>query len=69
MDLLIEDGFIEKGEHWKMIADHYTVKGKQIDNKKLATAIGNVASFNKDGKPKQAKIFEAIVSDISDLEK
>ena len=69
VELLIKHGFIEQGEHWKMIADHYTVKGKQIDNKKLATAIGNVASFNKDGKPKQAKILEAIVSDISDLEK
>lgn len=69
VELLIKHGFIEQGEHWKMSADHYTVKGKQIDNKKLATAIGNVASFNKDGKPKQAKILEAIVSDIYDLEK
>ena len=69
MELLIKHGFIEQGEHWKMIADHYTVKGKQIDNKKLATAIGNAACFNKDGKPKQAKILEAIVSDIYDLEK
>ena len=49
--LLIEKRFLEHGEHWKMTADHFTVKGKQISNQQIATAIGNVENFNKEGKP------------------
>jgi hypothetical protein len=51
-----------------MCAEHFLCQGKQIDNKKLAAAIGNVASLNKDGKPKKAEILESIVSDLSNLE-
>ena len=69
VQILLENGFIEHGDHWKMCAEHFLVKGKPINNKKLAAAIGNVASINKDGKPKKAEILESIVSDISNLEK
>ena len=66
--LLIEKRFLEHGEHWKMIADHYTVKGKQIGNQQIATAIGNVECFNKKGKPIKAETLESIVKEISSLE-
>ena len=65
--LLIEKRFLEHGEHWKLIADHYTVKGKQIGNQQIATAIGNVENFNKEGKPIKAKTLESIVKEISSL--
>ena len=68
VQILLENGFIEHGDHWKMCAEHFLWQGKPIDNKKLAAAIGNVASFNKDGKPKKAEILESIVSDLSNLE-
>ena len=68
VQILLENGFIEHCDHWKMCAEHFLWQGKQIDNKKLAAAIGNVASFNKDGKPKKAEILESIVSDLSNLE-
>ena len=69
VQILLENGFIEHGDHWKMCAEHFLWQGKPIDNKKLAAAIGNVASINKDGKPKKAEILESIVSDISSLKK
>ena len=67
VQILIENGFIERGDHWKMCAEHFLVKGKPTNNKKLAVAMGNVQQFNKDGKPKKAEILESIVSDISSL--
>ena len=67
MQILLENGFIEQGDHWKICAEHFLVKGKPINNKKLAKAMGNVQQFNKDGKPKKAEILESIVSDISSL--
>ena len=36
MQILLENGFIEHGDHWKMCAEHFLVKGKPINNKKLA---------------------------------
>ena len=68
VQILLENGFIEHGDHWKMCAEHFLVKGKPINNKKLAVAMGNVQQFNKDGKPKKAEILESIVSDLSNLE-
>ena len=65
--LLIEKRFLEHGEHWKMIAYHYTVKGKQIGNQQIATAIGNVENYNKEGKPIKAETLESIVKEISSL--
>ena len=65
--LLIEKRFLEHGEHWKMIADHYTVKGKQIGNQQIATAIGNVENYNKESKPIKADTLESIVKEISSL--
>jgi hypothetical protein len=65
--LLIEKRFLEHGEHWKMVADHYTVKGKQIGNKQIATAIGNVENYNKESKPIKAETLESIVKEISNL--
>ena len=65
--LLIEKRFLEHGEHWKMIADHYTVKGKQIGNQQIATAIGNVVNYNKESKPIKAETLESIVKEISIL--
>jgi len=65
--LLIEKRFLEHGEHWKMIADHYTVKGKQIGNQQIATAIGNVENYNKESKPIKAETLESIVKEISIL--
>ena len=60
VQILLENGFIEHGDHWKMCAEHFLWQGKPIDNKKLAAAIGNVPSFNKDGKPKKAEILESL---------
>ena len=65
--LLIEKRFLEHGGHWKMIADHYTVKGKQIGNQQIATAIGNVENYNKESKPIKAETLESIVKEISSL--
>ena len=42
VQILLENGFIEHGDHWKMCAEHFLVKGKPINNKKLAVAMGNV---------------------------
>ena len=67
VQILLENGFIEHGDHWKMCAEHFLVKGKPINNKKLAVAMGNMQEFNKDGKPKKGEILESIVSDISSL--
>ena len=69
VQILLENGFIEHGDHWKICAEHFLVKGKPINNKKLAKAMGNVQQFNKDGKPKKSEILESIVSDISSLKK
>ena len=55
VQLLLENGFIEHGDHWKMCAEHFLVKGKPINNKKLAVAMGNIQEFNKDGKPKKGE--------------
>ena len=66
--LLIEKRYLEHGEHWKMTADHFTVKGKQISNQQIATAIGNVENYNKEGKPIKAETLESIVKEISSLE-
>ena len=66
--LLMKNSFLEHGEHWKMITDHYTVKGKQIGNQQIATAIGNVENYNKEGKPIKAETLESIVKEISSLE-
>ena len=66
--LLMKNSFLEHGEHWKMITDHYTVKGKQIGNQQIATAIGNVENYNKEGKPIKAETLESIVKEISNLE-
>jgi len=65
VQLLLENGFIEHGDHWKMCAEHFLVKGKPINNKKLAVAMGNIQEFNKGRKPKKGEILESIVSDIS----
>ena len=62
--LLMKNSFLEHGEHWKMIAYHYTVKGKQIGNQQIATAIGNVENYNKEGKPIKAGTLESIVKEI-----
>ena len=67
VQILLENGFIEHGDHWKMCAEHFLVKGKPINNKKLAVAMGNIQEFNKDGKPKKGEILESIVSAISTL--
>ncbi len=67
VQILLENEFIEHGDHWKMCAEHFLVKGKPINNKKLAVAMGNMQEFNKDGKPKKGEILESIVSDISSL--
>ena len=67
VQILLENGFIEHGDHWKMCAEHFLVKGKPINNKKLAVAMGNVQEFNKDGKPKKAETLESIVKEISSL--
>ena len=68
VELLINKGFVERGDHWKMFTEHFLWQGKPIDNKQLAVAIGNVGSHNKEGKPKKAETLESIVSDISSLE-
>jgi hypothetical protein len=65
VQILLENGFIEHGDHWKMCAEHFLVKGKPINNKKLAVAMGNIQEFNKGRKPKKGEILESIVSDIS----
>ena len=65
--LLIEKRFLEHGEHWKMTADHFTVKGKQISNQQIATAIGNVENYNKEAKPIKAETLESPVEEISSL--
>ena len=68
VELLIKNKFLEYGEHWKMIAEHFTVEGEKIDNKQIATAIGNVKSSNKSGKPRKAQIIESIVKETSSTE-
>ena len=50
-----------------MTADHFTVKGKQISNQQIATAIGNVENYNKDAKPIKAETLESTVEEISSL--
>jgi hypothetical protein len=68
VELLIKNKFLEYGEHWKMIAEHFTVEGEKIDNKQIATAIGNVKSSNKSRKPRKAQIIESIVKETSSTE-
>ena len=68
VELLIKNKFLEYGEHWKMIAEHFTVEGEKIDNKQIATAIGNVKSSNKSRKPRKAQIIKSIVKETSSTE-
>lgn len=68
VELLIKNKFLEYGEHWKMIAEHFNVEGEKIDNKQIATAIGNVKSSNKSRKPRKAQIIESIVKETSSTE-
>ena len=68
VELLIKNKFLEYGEHWKMIAEHFTVEGEKINNKQIATAIGNVKSSNKSRKPRKAQIIESIVKETSSTE-
>jgi hypothetical protein len=68
VELLIKNKFLEYGEHWKMIAEHFTVEGEKIDNKQIATAIGNVKSSNKSRKPRKAQIIESIVKETYSTE-
>jgi len=68
VELLIKNKFLEYGEHWKMIAEHFTVEAEKIDNKQIATAIGNVKSSNKSRKPRKAQIIESIVKETSSTE-
>ena len=62
--LLIEKRFLEHGEHWKMIEEHFLVKGKSLNHKQLAQTFQNLPVKG----PKKAQILDSILSQVTSSE-
>ena len=64
MELLIQEGFLKSGRHWKMVEEHFLVKGKLLKPKQLSQTYQNLPVKG----PRKAQILESILSQVSSLE-
>ena len=64
MELLTQEGFLKSGRHWKMVEEHFLVKGKSLKPKQLSQTFQNMPVKG----PRKAQILESILSQVSSLE-
>ena len=64
MELLTQEGFLKSGRHWKMVEEHFLVKGKLLKPKQLSQTYQNLPVKG----PRKAQILESILSQVSSLE-
>ena len=64
MELLTQEGFLKSGRHWKIVEEHFLVKGKSLKPKQLSQTYQNLPVKG----PKKAQILESILSQVSSLE-
>ena len=64
MELLIQEGLLKSGRHWKMVEEHFLVKGKSLKSKQLSQTFQNLSVKG----PRKAQILESILSQVSSLE-
>ena len=64
IELLTQEGLLEYGRHWKMIEEHFLVKGKSLKHKQLAQTFQNLPVKG----PKNAQILESILSQVTSSE-
>ena len=61
MELLTQEGFLKSGRQWKMVEEHFLVKGKLLKPKQLSQTYQNLPVKG----PRKAQILESIVSQVS----
>ena len=64
MELLTQEGFLKSGRHWKMVEEHFLVKGKLLKPKQLSQTYQNLPVKG----PRKAQILESILSQVSSSE-
>ena len=64
MELLTREGMLKSGRHWKMVEEHFLVKGKLLKPKQLSQTFQNMPVKG----PRKAQILESILSQVSSLE-
>ncbi len=64
MELLTQEGFLKSGRHWKMVEEHFLVKGKSLKPKQLSQTFQNMPVKG----PRKAQILKSILSQVSSLE-
>ena len=64
MELLTREGFLKSGRHWKMVEEHFLVKGKLLKPKQLSQTYQNLPVKG----PRKAQILESILSQVSSSE-
>ena len=64
MELLTQEGFLKSGRQWKMVEEHFLVKGKLLKPKQLSQTYQNLPVKG----PRKAQILESILSQVSSLE-
>ena len=61
MELLTQEGFLKSSRQWKMVEEHFLVKGKSLKPKQLSQTFQNLPVKG----PRKAQILESIVSQVS----
>ena len=64
MELLTQEGFLKSSRQWKMVEEHFLVKGKLLKPKQLSQTYQNLPVKG----PRKAQILESILSQVSSLE-
>ena len=64
MELLIQEGLLKSCRHWKMVEEHFLVKGKLLKPKQLSQTYQNLPVKG----PRKAQILESILSQVSSSE-
>ena len=64
VELLTQEGLLISGRHWKMVEEHFLVKGKLLKPKQLSQTYQNLPVKG----PRKAQILESILSQVSSLE-
>ena len=64
MELLTQEGFLKSSRQWKMVEEHFLVKGKLLKPKQLSQTFQNLPVKG----PKKAQILESILSQVTSSE-
>ena len=64
MELLTQEGFLKSSRQWKMVEEHFLVKGKLLKPKQLSQTYQNLPVKG----PRKAQILESILSQVSSSE-